>query len=101
MIDEDGIGRNRYTRRRILQGTAAGGAALTATTLIGCGANQPSSSRPTTTTVQPKRGGTFIHTNAQETTENLDPQTSTPFKGMGLRLVYQGLLGYDSETYEV
>lgn len=108
------------SRRRLIAGSAAGSLGLAALA-AGCSSskstNQPATSgnapasRGATSTTgstaspaakQPKRGGTVNHSNSQESVgDTLDPQTSTPLKGEGLRLTYEGLINYDPVTWEV
>lgn len=101
------IREQRGSRRRLLWEASAGGVALALITTAGCGgakkpAGAASGSAAKPASKQPKRGGTLTHTASQESNgDTLDPQTSTPLKGEGLRLVYQGLLDYDPVSFDL
>jgi peptide/nickel transport system substrate-binding protein len=71
----------------------------------GCAkAKAPASARPPS--AQPRHGGVLIHAGGLagdlDTVDgSIDPHTATAPAGKSFRLVYQGLLGYDPDTYEV
>jgi len=100
------------SRRRLIQGTAASGAGLTAALLAGCapkksGPGGSGSSSASSAAKQPKSGGTLIHAGGNGVGSydvdqtQIDPHINTPLGARGFRLMYQGLLAYDLHTYAV
>lgn len=95
------------SRRHLLQGAAVGSAGLVALTFIGCGQEK----RTTTPTeapaaVQPRRGGILRRSGGQAGTYDtrgapFDPHTISNIGARGYRLMYQGLLAYESLTFTV
>src|SRR4051794_37704405 len=102
--------RQPFSRRRTLQASATGGAAplLVAS---GCssskgsssGSNPAASSSGAGGTPTPRNGGTIrLGTSAGVgKLIDLDPHVDTPVYAIHMRLIYQGLLGYDVNTYAV
>lgn len=94
--------RLRITRRRVLGAGAAAGS-LATLTLFGCRKKEEQQPIAATGTPTPKRGGILrLGTSAGVgNLIHLDPHIDSPVYSVHLRLIYQGLLGYDVRTYEV
>jgi peptide/nickel transport system substrate-binding protein len=77
---------------------------LAASSLIACGGSSTAPETVSTSSAakQPKRGGTLLRQSGLETQGyNFDPQTETPLKGQIYRIMYQGLIGPNPETYDL
>lgn len=93
----------RVTRRRVLQSTGLGGAGLAATAFLGCGTKErPAATPGAPAAQQPKRGGTItVSRLSAHLDRSFDPHTNSPIRGQALRMIYQGVLGYDHLTLEI
>ena len=102
------VTQNRITRRRLLAGSAMGGAGLAALSLIGCGSNSGRGGekaaglglKPSDSTKQAKQGGTWVLHHPEEP-PNIDPLT-TQFFGQNFQahFVYSRGVKYKSGTAE-
>jgi peptide/nickel transport system substrate-binding protein len=106
MSPEKGYWRNGVRRREVLRGAAVAAAALSASSVIGCGGQEG----PTITTGSPpatqaKRGGTISYAGGTRSFDTaavgFDPHTYLAIAAEGYRLFYQGLLAYNLRTYEI
>jgi ABC-type transport system substrate-binding protein len=99
---------DRWNRRGVLQGVAVGGAGLAATTLLACNTTsqpqqQTTNTGTSSTAPQPKRGGLLRTSTSSGVGRliHLDPMADSPVYAQHLRLIYQGLLGYEPLTREI
>lgn len=104
---EKGYWQTRATRRRILQGAAGGGTALATAVTIGCGGRKEAQVAPDGQVAkQPKRGGTINHVGGPAGSYDtqgvpFDPHRNPFTQGLNYHLIYQTLLAYDLDTYQV
>lgn len=92
------------SRRRVVNGIAAGSAGLAAMALIGC-AREKRAAPSAPAAQEPKRGGVLVHgavlNYPLEGVGGYDPHTLVSFFSMSLGLIYQTLVGHDSRTFEL
>jgi ABC-type transport system substrate-binding protein len=96
----------RLRRRRVLQTVSSAAASLA---LAACANRHPSGATPSGSSgsVQPRSGGVLVHAGGTTVgsydtgATQLDPHVNTPVGARGFRLVYQGLLGYRLQSYEI
>lgn len=92
-------------RRRLLQTGTIGGVGLAATTLLSCArGKRPAASRQPA--ALPKPGGVLVHAGglagSLDTVQgSFDPHVATSPTGKNFRLIYQALLAYNLDTYEI
>ena len=111
MTERDSSGhywQRRVTRRRGLQGAAAVGAGLAATTLLACNPTQPTSTSTTSTqsqtAAQPKRGGTLTRSRGELIDgygSGFDPYVLTGAYPPLMGLFYQNLIKYHGVTLDL
>lgn len=108
MAQEEGYGTttDRWSRRRALRAAALGSAGLAAAAVISCGGEARPGATSAPAVKQPKRGGIVTHAggragSADTQEEPLDPNQLTLTYARTYRLVYQTLVAYDLNTYEV
>jgi len=92
-------------RRQLLRTGSIGGAGLAASTILSCArGKQPAG--PRQPAAMPRQGGVLVHAGglagSLDTVDgSFDPHTSTSPAGKSFRLIYQALLAYNLDTYEV
>jgi ABC-type transport system substrate-binding protein len=102
MSEEIGYWQNRFSRRRLLRGSALAGLGIVAGTAIACRGETTSPSTSAPASAQPKRGGTFIRNNRGGAfPSGLDPHKAQVSHVGWAGLFYQTLIRHNPATFEL